>query len=330
VVGVDLGGSHVYAAVIDAKGVILAQADADIDRARPPEQILRGDVAVTVRAAIVAAESRSGASPGSIAVKGVGMGLPGNIDRVRGICRFSPNFHWRDVAVAAPLQEELGQPVFLLNDVRSHTLGERHFGAGRGHQSFAMLAIGTGIGGGLVIGGRLIEGAHSAGGELGHITVDPLGPRCGCGNDGCVEAVASGPAIVRAAQASIAAGRGGALLAQAGGDPGAITPAQVASAAEAGDAEALAIFTRAGEAIGIAVAAVMTTVDPEVVLIGGGVGQAGELLLRPIREEAARRCRMVPAGATPVIPAALGEKAGLVGAAALALESLGLLDPVLV
>lgn len=323
VIGIDLGGSHVCAAVVNRSGVIVAQADASIDRAQAAHDLIVNDIAGVVRSAITSA----GLAMGDIGA--VGMGLPGNIDRAGGICRFSPNFEWRDVPVGPPLQQTLGVPVLLLNDVRSHTLGEWHFGAGAGLGSFAMFALGTGIGGGLVVSGRLIEGAHSAGGELGHITVDPLGPRCGCGNHGCVEAIASGPAIVRMAREQAAAGRGRVALALACGNLDALTPALVAKAAQEGDTDALEIWETAGRAMGIAVAAVLTSVDPEQVLIGGGVGQAGEILLAPMRDEAVRRARMMAPAVTPIVPAALGEQAGVIGAAALALESIGALPPAL-
>lgn len=322
VVGVDLGGSHVYAAVVNTDGHVVSTAEANIDRTVPPDTLLRGDIARTVKTAIARSEAPARS------IRAIGMGLPGNIDREGGVCRFSPNFQWRDVVVAAPLEEALHAPVFLMNDVRSHTLGELHFGAGRGHESFVMFALGTGIGGGVVVGGTLIEGAHGAGGELGHITVDPRGPTCQCGNRGCVEALASGPAIVRAARLAVRKKKGGAIL-KLSGTTNAITPAHVARAAENGDATAVDIWEAAGRWLGVAVATVLTTVDAECVLIGGGVGQAGDLLLRPLRAEVARRFRMIGPGVTPIVPAALGEKAGFLGAAALALESVGLLEPAL-
>lgn len=321
VIGIDLGGSHVSAAVVDPRGAIVAQADMPVDRTRPARALITEDTGGVVRSAARLA----GLAMSDVAA--VGMGLPGNIDRANGICRFSPNFGWRDVPVAPPLESALGVPVLLLNDVRAHTLGEWHFGAGAGLGSFAMFAIGTGIGGGLVLEGRLIEGVHCAGGELGHITVDPNGPRCGCGNHGCVEAIASGPAIVRMAREQAAAGRGRVALALAEGDLDAITPALVAKAAHEGDADALEIWETAGRAMGLAVAAVLTSVDPDRVLIGGGVGQAGEILLAPMRDEAIKRARMIAPAVTPVVQAALGERAGVIGAAALALESVGALPP---
>ena len=306
------------AAVVDGKGTMLGKAGRAIDPTRDPLGLLLHDVAEVARAAI------GSAGVDVSAIRGLGMGLPGNVDRVRGVCRFSPNLKWRDVPVSAPLRECFGFPVFLLNDVRTHTLGEMHFGAGHGVGSFVMLALGTGIGGGVVMHGKLVEGAHSAGGEIGHITVQPDGPLCGCGNRGCVEALASGPAIARAGREAVERGESTEILSMAG-SLDAISAATVSAAASVGDEAAAAIWREVGRHLGTAIASVITTVDPERVLVGGGVGRAGELLLAPTRAEVARRCRMIPAGGTPILPAALGDEAGLIGAGALALESLGLL-----
>jgi glucokinase len=316
VVGVDLGGSHVAAGVVNRAGTILGRSDQFIDRDKAAEMLLSEDIAKAIRDAIKWANLE----PKDIV--GVGMGLPGNIDRATGICRFSPNFHWHNVPVSGPLSRALGLPVYLLNDVRSHTLGELHFGAGRGVRSFAMLALGTGIGGGLVLNGKLHEGAHSGGGEVGHITVEPGGYQCQCGNHGCIEALASAPNIARLAREEIAAGRAQGIKALAGSAE-AVTAQTLSEAALKGDAEALALWERIGHWLGIAVASIITTVDPERVLIGGGVARAGELLLRPVREEVVRRCRMIDVSQIPIQQAALGENAGMLGAAALALESLG-------
>lgn len=320
VVGVDLGGTHVAAAVLDANGKILGRKDESINRHEVPKVTLQRDVAGAIRAAIHEA-GVDGASVG-----GIGMGLPGNIDRARGICRYSPNFRWKDVPVADFLNEVLDKPVHLLNDVRSHTLGEFHFGAGREVGSFAMLALGTGIGGGIVINRRLMEGAHSAGGEIGHITVDPDGPVCGCGNRGCVEALAAAPAIGRYGQEAAARGEAPGILRLAGSID-AISAATVSQAAEQGDPAALAIWEKTGRWIGLACCAIIGTIDPERILIGGKVARAGDMLLRPAREEVGLRFRMIPPGTTPIVPADLGDDAGLIGAGALALEYLGALAP---
>jgi glucokinase len=316
VVGIDLGGSHVTAAVVDAAGTVWARAKRDIDRHKPAAALLGDDVASTVRDAV----QQAGLSLREIV--SIGMGLPGNIDRARGVCRFSPNFGWRDVEVAKPLEQVLEVPVYLLNDVRSHTLGELHFGAGKGVASFVMLALGTGIGGGIVIGGRLLEGSHSGGGELGHITVEPDGPACGCGSHGCVEALGAAPALARAGREAVAAGKAPGLAALAG-SPEAIQGSTITQAAQAGDVGSLEVLAQVGRYVGIAVASVITTLDPDLVLIGGGVAAAGDLLLEPLRAEVGRRCRMIPEGATPIRRAALLEEAGVMGAAALALEACG-------
>jgi glucokinase len=317
VIGIDLGGSHVTAAIVDARGHIIDRSERPIDRNRPADEILRQDVAGAVRDVVERAHLRLDD------IAAIGMGLPGNIDRQHGVCRFSPNFHWHNVNVAGPLSQELGKPVYLINDVRSHTLGELHFGAGRGHRSFAMLALGTGIGGGLVINNMLVEGAHSAGGELGHITVDPHGPQCNCGNHGCIETLASAPALARMAQEAVQAGQGQAITAAAQRQGGKLDAAALQQAARAGDPAAKAIYDRAGRALGVAMADVYTSFDPEVILIGGGVAKAGELLLEPARDELRQRCHMIEPELLKVEPAGLGTDAGVLGAAALALESVG-------
>ncbi|HEY4001509.1 MAG TPA: ROK family protein, partial [Candidatus Xenobia bacterium] len=264
VVGVDLGGTHVAAAVMDVQGKLLGRAEEFINRHEVPKVTLQRDVAGAIRNAV----HQAGLELKQIST--VGMGLPGNIDRARGICRYSPNFRWHDVPVAQFLEESLDMPVHLLNDVRSHTLGELHFGAGKDLNSFAMLALGTGIGGGVVLDRRLREGAHSAGGEVGHITVDPNGPLCGCGNHGCIEALAAAPAIGRAGQEAAAKGEAPGLI-RVAGSIDAITAATVAEAAEHGDPAARAIWEKVGRWLGLAICAIIGTLDPEKILVGGKV-----------------------------------------------------------
>ncbi|MHB2018864.1 MAG: ROK family protein [Candidatus Xenobia bacterium] len=320
VVGIDLGGTHVAAAVMTTQGQVLHRHECDIDRFADPQVILRQHVAGAVRTAMQASEVAR--------IRGVGMGVPGNLDRVSGICRYSPNFRWHDVPIVAPLSDELQCPVFILNDVRTHTLGELHFGAGKGLKSFALLALGTGIGGGVVVNGRLLEGAHSAAGEAGHISVEPDGPECGCGNRGCVEALAAAPAITRLAQEAASRGEAPMLLKLAG-SVDAISPLTLTQAGEAGDPAALALWERIGTWLGRAIASIIAVSDPEQVLVGGKVARAGEMLLAPARLEAGRRFRMIPPGTTPIVAATLGDEAGLIGGAALALESLGYLESAL-
>jgi glucokinase len=210
----------------------------------------------------------------------------------------------------------LDLPVYLLNDVRAITLGEWKFGAGRGVETIAVFAIGTGIGGGLVVNGRLHLGIGGTAGELGHQIIDLNGPRCGCGNHGCVEALASGPAIVAMGVKAVAQGLTTSLGERVDYDLNKITPEVIADAGVAGDAIAKEIYDRAGTYIGLAVANVLVSVGPRKVVIGGGVAQAGDLLIEPIRRTIRERVFMMPVDQVEVVSAELGTNAGIFGMAA--------------
>ncbi|HET7378251.1 MAG TPA: ROK family protein, partial [Anaerolineae bacterium] len=250
-------------------------------------------------------------------IGGVGIGVPGVLDLDRGLVLFLPNLPgtWPKVPLRDTIADGVGLPVQLLNDVRSITWGEWLFGAGRGVDTIACFAIGTGIGGGLVINGRLHMGIGGTGGELGHQTIDVNGPVCGCGNHGCVEAYASGPAITAMALKAITQGlttRIGEMVAY---DLNRVTPEIIAQAAQAGDAIAKDIYERAGAYIGAGVANVLVSVGPRKVVIAGGVAKAGALLLDPIRRTVNERVRVMPVEQVQIVPAELGLNAGIIGAA---------------
>jgi glucokinase len=229
-------------------------------------------------------------------VAAAGVGLPGVFDATAGTVTFLPNLPgaWRGVAVVGPLSDALGLRVELVNDARAFTLGEWQLGAARGCSDAAFLVVGTGVGGGLVVNGRLHLGFDGTAGELGHQTVDPEGPACGCGSRGCVEAIACAAAIAGAA--------------------GVDSVPAAAAAAAAGDGRARAAFDRAGRALGIAFANVVLALAPERLVLGGGVAEAGALLLDPLRDELDRRVRLKDFR-TPVALGELGRTAGAIGAA---------------
>jgi glucokinase len=203
----------------------------------------------------------------------------------------------------------------LLNDVRSITNGEWRFGAGRGVDTVAVFAIGTGIGGGLVINGQLHLGIGGTGGELGHTVVDYNGPRCGCGNYGCVETYASGPAIAAMGMKAVAQGLTTRLGEMCGYDLNRITPELIARAAQAGDEIAKDIYEKAGFYLGIAAANVCSAIGPRRIILGGGVAQAGDLLLEPIRRTLRERVHIMPVQQVEVVPSQLGDNAGVIGVA---------------
>jgi glucokinase len=254
--------------------------------------------------------------------KALGMGVPGLADIKHGITRFLPNLptQWRDVPVAKLLGQQIGCPVFLLNDVRTATLGELTFGHGRSPavQTMAFFALGTGIGGGIAIDGRLRLGPVGAAGELGHQTVLPDGPLCGCGNRGCLETLASGPALTAEGIRLLKSGLAPRLFDLVEGDVGRLTTREMAMAAEQGDEAVGEAIRRACQFLAIGIANVITALHPELVVVGGGVAEMGDVLLTPLKEAVVSRVRMLPVDTVQVLPSKLRDKAGVLGAVALA------------
>jgi glucokinase len=307
--GVDIGGTKVLGGVVDADGRVLAQAR----RETPAAHVARTlDRIVAVITELTAAYE----------VDAVGIGAAGWIDAKRSTVLFAPNLAWRN----EPLREEVARhvtvPVVVENDANVAAWAEFRFGAAAdATDSMAMFTVGTGIGGALILRGELLRGAHGIAGELGHVTAVPDGRPCGCGKHGCVEQYASGKALVRFARARAVAAPDEAahLLARADGDPDKINGPMVTDAARLGDPASLAAFAEIGHWLGLALADLVQIVDPQVMIIGGGVIDAGELLLAPTR--VAYLDAMAQRGRLPVADvrgARLGNTAGVVGAADLA------------
>ena len=252
----------------------------------------------------------------------VGIGCPGLIDLKAGVTKFLPNFvtQWRDVPVRDILQPSVGCPVYLLNDVRMATLGELTFGHGRTANTMAFFALGTGIGGGIAVDGKLRLGPLGAAGELGHICILPDGPRCGCGNRGCLETLASGPAIAAEGVRLLRSGLAPVLHDLTGGEASAVTPKTMAQAAEAGDANVRDAVVRAAEYLGIGISCVVTTLHPDLIVLGGGVAEIGPLLFDTVRQTLRQRVRMFPTDDIQIKPSQLGDRAGALGGIALAMK----------
>ncbi|MCD6552473.1 MAG: ROK family protein [Anaerolineae bacterium] len=310
-IGVDLGGTTLTAAAVN---VVSGQV---IGRHQVPTLAKEGHDAVMARmvSLIHAAIDDAGLSKEDIG--GVGIGLPGVLDLERGITLFLPNLPgaWRNVPLKATIEAAVDLPTYILNDVRSFTLGEKTFGAGRDVDNMVCLAIGTGIGGGMVINGQLYLGLDGTAGEVGHQIIDPYGPPCGCGSRGCLEAFASGPAIASMALKAITQGLTTLIAEIVSYDLNKVTPEVVCQAAQAGDPIAQDIYERAGFYIGIGVANLITILSPQMVVIGGGVAQAGELLFEPIRRTVREHVHVTPIEKIKIVPAQLGTDAGLIGAA---------------
>jgi glucokinase len=250
-------------------------------------------------------------------IGGIGVGVPGTPDLKTGDVKFLPNLpgNWRDVPLARFLNQKLALPVFLLNDVRCVALAEWRFGAGRGVQNMACYAIGTGIGGGLVLNGKLHLGIDGTAGELGHQVVELNGLPCGCGGRGCLEMYASGPAIAAMGIKFVLQGHTTRIGELVDFKIEKITAATITAAAREGDPIALTIFQQAGSYLGIAVSSVIVAISPQKVVFGGGVAEAGEILLAPVRKTIQERVHMVPLDKVQLVWAELGNNAGLVGAA---------------
>jgi glucokinase len=307
---VDLGGTNLKAALGTADGTVLCSDSR-------PTLSYEGPQGVLDRMAGLVAEL---AQRQGVALAGVGIAVPGLIDLKAGRTRFMPNFpgKWRDVAVRDILAPRLQCPIYLLNDVRTATLGELCYGHGRTVQSMAFFSVGTGIGGGVVLDGRLRLGRWGAAGELGHHTILPDGPRCGCGNRGCLEALAAAPAIVGEGVRLMASGQAPKLYELTGGDLSRVTPESMAVAARDGEATVAEAIRRAAEYLGIAAANVVVTIHPELIVLGGGVAQMGELLREPVERTVRERVGMLPAEEIQVRLSLLGDRAGTLGGLALA------------
>ena len=309
-VGVDVGGTKLATALVAGDGTVL-----DAARFATPETSAAAILDVIVSSVDdFTTRHHLGAVP-------VGVGAAGLIDR-QGVVRYSPNLPWSEFPLQRELAARVSGPVTVDNDANVAAYAEYRSGAGSpARSSMIMLTLGTGVGGGIILGNRLVRGAGGMAGELGHIAVCEGGPLCPCGARGCLEAVASGTAIARFAQEALAQGTIPAGSALADLRPEEITGKEVTIAAHAGDATAIGILATAGRWLGVGIASLIAAFDPEVVVVGGGAMQAGELVLGPARESA--QDRLLGRGhreLAPILPASLGDHAGVVGAALLALD----------
>jgi glucokinase len=308
-IGVDVGGTKVAGGVVDPDGEVVARTRRETPANDPPK--IR-DLIVEVVAELARQHT----------VEAVGIGAAAWIDAARATVLFAPNLAWRDEPLREYVAAAVDLPVVVENDANAAAWAEFRHGAARdADDSMVMFTVGTGIGGGIVFGGDLVRGAHGIAGELGHVQVVPDGRPCGCGRHGCLEQYASGQALARYAQglARREPSKVSALLNSAGSDPDAITGVMVTAAAAAGDPVAREAFVDIGGWLGRGLADLAQILDPQVLVVGGGVIEAGDLLLGPARAmyvaELARRGRFPVA---EIRPAELGNDAGMVGAADLA------------
>jgi len=305
-IGIDLGGTKCLGLAVDADGRVAGEHRLPTPHAEPT--ILVDTVVEVVDALRVHGE-----------VLAVGVGAPGLVDR-GGVVRFAPNLSGiREWSLGPALEERLGLPIVLDNDATCAAWGESKAGAAVGKRDVVVVTLGTGIGGGILSDGRLLRGAHGFAGEIGHVVVDPHGPPCPCGKRGCWERFASGRGLGRLGRGAALAGRGRRMVELAGGDPEHVRGEEVTAAAAEGDAEATAVMTQFAWWLALGLANLANTFDPEMLVLGGGLVTAGELLLGPARAafvdlvEAAEHRPPIE-----IVTARLGERAGAIGAALIA------------
>ncbi len=307
VLALDIGATRVRVAIIREDGVILWRESLLTLAQEGPKATLDR----------ISAAMRHGlASPDGNAVRAIGIGAPGPLDPWQGIIYDPPNLPgWDALPLRRLLQDEFGLPVFVGNDANLAGLGEHRYGAGRGASDLVYLTISTGIGGGIISSGKLLLGARGLAGEIGHTSVEARGRRCNCGNRGCLEVMAAGPAIARHGMEAARRGWAPAIAARA------ITAEIVVAEALAGDDVARRIVERAGFYVGVGVVNLLHTLNPQRIVIGGGVALgAGDLLLEPVRNTVAARAMPPFRRDLLILPAELGDDAGLLGALALALS----------
>jgi glucokinase len=308
-VGIDVGGTKTAGVRVRSDGTVVARAQRPTP-ADDEDAICDGMVAVA-REVVDAS------------VAAIGISAAGMVEAGTGVLRFAPNLAWREASLVDRIQGPLGVPTLAENDNTAAVWGEVRVGAAKGYRHVLHIGVGTGIGGGIVLDGKLFRGAHGFAAEVGHVIVEPGGPLCGCGNHGCWEQVASGTAIARAGRAAVERHEHSLIAEMAAGDADVVTGELVADAARKGDPTALGILMEVGHRLGEGIAGLVNVLDVEVVTVGGGASDAGDLLMAPARKSFTMALEAPEhRPEVPVLEAKLGADASAVGAAILALDEL--------
>lgn len=313
IIGLDIGGTKISCVIGTRAGQIL-------DRARIPTEVERGPEPAIKKTIEKIHQLLKSSRVELGEVEGVGIGAPGPLDPVSGTILATPNMPgWNGVCLKEILGKEFEIPIVVDNDGNAAALGEKVFGQGKDVNNLFYFTVSTGIGGGLIIDGKIYHGASFDAAEVGHMTVLPDGPKCGCGKLGCLEALASGTAIARMAKEKVKDNPGSLILKLAGGGLNQINAGLVREAAEKGDVLAKEIWLEVGRYLGIGVANVLNLINPQMVIIGGGVAKAGELLFKPVRESAAKEAFARTYESCQILPSKLGDMVGDFGAISLVL-----------
>jgi glucokinase len=313
-IGLDLGGTTFNAACVDDAGRILLSREYPTRQNDAPDVMLPR-LAAAIEEVLDALDAKQRAQ-----VKAVGVGVPGPVKPREGVCVYAPNLEgWTNLPVAARLHEKLKLPIHLINDADAAALGEARFGAGRGIDDLLVLTLGTGIGSGLILGGKLHLGAQQRGAEIGHMTVDFDSKRGSAGNIGTLESACGRDAIIWRALRHLSSGRAS-ILPEVCPDLSELTPQHIAEAADRGDALAQSVWNETAVYLAVGIVNVFLALDVGRVVIGGGIAQAGEVLFAPLRRAVAARTSRIRFDVDQIVPAALGPDAGVVGAAQWARE----------
>ncbi len=307
VIGVDLGGTNVNSAVVDDGGCKSHQAWQTITGSRTASEVIDR---------LVACVEMTMDSCGRDRVAGVGVGTPGLIIEDTGTVVYAPNVpEWENLPLRSMLRDRMGLPVTIENDANAAAIGEHWVGSAAGYANIVCITLGTGVGGAIIMNNEVWRGSNGAGGEIGHMTVVENGRICGCGAPGCLEAYASATAIAGQARELVVSGRKSVLMELAGGDLDRIDAAMIAKAATQGDELAHDVMHRSATLLGTAVSSLTNLLNPELIVIGGGVIKAGDMIFDPVRTEVARRAYKWSASILEIVPARLGDDAGIIGAA---------------
>lgn len=311
IVGVDLGGTNVVVGALSADGSEQYTIRTIPTRAELGAEAVVERIVGLVEEVIAETSASTGVQRKDFL--GIGIGSPGPLDRDKGLVIFTPNLGWRDFPLRDRIQDKVRLPALLDNDANCATFGEWWIGAARGTRHAIGLTIGTGIGGGLILDGKLFHGVSDVAGEIGHSTIDSTGRRCGCGNYGCLEAYAAGPAIAERAREALAGGEVS-IMPEMVGDLQDLSAALVYEAAGRGDELALEVVRDTARFLGTGIANLLNIFNPEVVVLAGGVTQAGDALLEPMRAEVRRRAFKPAVEACRIVPGELQGSAGVIGA----------------
>ena len=314
VLAVDLGGTKILTAVVLPSGQVVSWNYCLTLAKEGPDAVIRRLLAA-VNKTVAKAKLET------LELVGVSIAAAGALDTKKGLVTDSPNLpHWHNVPLRDIFASELGIPVYLINDASAAALGEHRFGAGRGVDNLIYLTVSTGIGGGIITGGKLYSGTNGCAGELGHMTIDVHGPQCSCGNFGCLEVLASGTAMAKETVRRLRQGEASYITELADGNLENVTAKIVSLAARKGDLLAREIVAETANYLGIGMANLVNIFNPDLIVVGGGVSQMGGMLLKPVRKVVKDRAFRLPARTVRIVRARLGSHAGIIGAAAYVFE----------